>query len=121
MSKCKRRKTSRVSSRRAIANIDDEDPFSSKRVEIDLGTVQKKMGSGYVDFTMVTSSTTLKVELLRQQHQEIIKGLERDCLMDHTWKTIKSIFTCVALIKENLQLEPRDFSKFSILTRPRPA
>lgn len=111
MSKCKWRKTSRVSSRRATAKSDDEDPLSSEQVEIELEIVQKNMVSVYFDFTAVTTSTTFEVELLRQLHQENKKGLERDSLMDHMWKTVKDIFTCVALSKEILQLEPRDFSQ----------
>lgn len=50
MSKIKRR-TSRASSRRTPTDSNGEDPLLGGRVEIDLETVRKKIGSAYADFT----------------------------------------------------------------------
>lgn len=66
-SRGKRRRTGRVSSSKATAGSDDKDPFLGARVKEDLEVVQKRLGSAYGNFTLVSLSTTLEVEMLRHQ------------------------------------------------------
>lgn len=49
--KCKRRRTDMACGIRVDADLDGEDPLSGARVELDIETVQKKIGSVYVDFS----------------------------------------------------------------------
>ncbi|KAH0685824.1 hypothetical protein KY284_016377 [Solanum tuberosum] len=111
-----RRRTGRASSSNTAVDSDDEDPLSGARVEVDLQTVRKKMGSAYANLTSVPPSTALEVEMLRRQLcQETRKGVDRDRLMIRMWKTIKEIFTFVTPGKEIPQLDPKDFTQFSML------
>ncbi|KAH0689055.1 hypothetical protein KY290_017153 [Solanum tuberosum] len=76
---------------------DDEAPLSRAWVEEDLVAVRKRLGSAFVDFTLVLPNTALKVEMLRRKLlQERRKGLERDRLMVRIWQTTRTIFTCIA-------------------------
>lgn len=55
----KRRRTRKASISRTAAGSDGEDPLTGARVEIDLDTIWRNMGSAYVDFTPVPPSTAL--------------------------------------------------------------
>uniref|UniRef100_M1DBZ5 Uncharacterized protein n=1 Tax=Solanum tuberosum TaxID=4113 RepID=M1DBZ5_SOLTU len=115
-SRSKMRRTSRANSSRAAAGSDGEDPLSGARVEENLEAVQERMGSAYTEFTSVPPNTTLEVEMLRHQLcKERRKGVFMDRLMLRMWKTIKTMFTCVASDKELPRLEPPDFMEFSML------
>lgn len=73
------------------------------------------MGSEYADFTLCPLNTSHEKEFLhRQLCKEMRTGVESDRLIAWTWKTIKSMFTCIAPGKKIPQLEPRNFSKFSM-------
>ena len=56
-----KRLTAKASSRKVVVDSDENDPLSGARVEVDLETVWKKMGSVYADFTSVPPNTTLEV------------------------------------------------------------
>ncbi|KAH0719976.1 hypothetical protein KY290_004891 [Solanum tuberosum] len=95
------RRTGRASSSKTTVDSDDDDPLSGARVEEDLAAVRDRMGSAYIDFSLVLPSIALEVEMLRRQlRKERRKGPVRDHLMLRMWKTVKAIFTCVALGKE---------------------
>ncbi|KAH0636272.1 hypothetical protein KY289_036187 [Solanum tuberosum] len=112
----KKRRTSKASSSRAAVGSDDEDPLSGGRVEIDLETVRKKMGSAYADFTPVPPSTALEVELhYRQLCQERKKNLARDRLMMRLWKVVKIMFICIAPVREMPLAGKEDYVQFSEL------
>uniref|UniRef100_M1D8X6 Putative plant transposon protein domain-containing protein n=1 Tax=Solanum tuberosum TaxID=4113 RepID=M1D8X6_SOLTU len=109
-SRGKKRRTGRESSSKEAASSDDEGPLSGAQVKEDLAAVQKRLRSAYVDFTLISPSTALEVEMLRRELcQERRKGLERDRLMVRIWKTVRTIFTCVAPSQELLRVEKGDF------------
>lgn len=104
------------SSIRVAVGLDDEDSLSGARVEVDMESLQKKIGSAYAEFTTVPPNTTLEVEFL-QLHllQERRNGMDMYLLMFLMWKTIKAILTFMALVKKIPQLESKDFSQFLML------
>ncbi|KAH0722485.1 hypothetical protein KY290_005135 [Solanum tuberosum] len=109
-SRGKKRRTGRESSSKEAASSDDEGPLSGAQVEEDLAAVRKRLRSAYVDFTLISPSTALEVEMLRRElRQERRKGLERDRLMVRIWKTMRTIFTCVAPSQKLLRVEKGDF------------
>uniref|UniRef100_M1DNB9 Uncharacterized protein n=1 Tax=Solanum tuberosum TaxID=4113 RepID=M1DNB9_SOLTU len=62
------------------------------------------------------SSTVLEVEKLsRELCQERRKGLERDRLMVRIWKTVRTIFNCVAPGQELPHVEKGDFQLFTFM------
>uniref|UniRef100_M1DIB1 Uncharacterized protein n=1 Tax=Solanum tuberosum TaxID=4113 RepID=M1DIB1_SOLTU len=105
-----------ISIRKAAVDSDDEGPLSSARVEEDLVAVQKRLGSAYANFTPVAPSITLEVEMLRRElRQEQRKGLERDRQMVRIWKTVRTIFTCVAPGQELPRVEKGDCQFFTFM------
>ncbi|KAH0722441.1 hypothetical protein KY290_005095 [Solanum tuberosum] len=115
-SRSKMRRTGRASSSKEAGDSDDEDPLSSARVEEDLEAVQKRMGSAYANFTPVPPSTAVEVEMLCcQLCQQRRKVVERDHLIARMWKTIKAIFSCVALSKEIPRLDLKYNTQFPML------
>uniref|UniRef100_M1DPH2 Uncharacterized protein n=1 Tax=Solanum tuberosum TaxID=4113 RepID=M1DPH2_SOLTU len=115
-SRGKKRRTGRASSSKVAAGSDDEVPLSGALVEEDLVAVRKRLGSAYTDFTPVSPSTTLEVEMLRRElRQERTKGLARDHLMVRIWKTMRTIFTCVAPGQELPWVEKGNFKNFTFL------
>ncbi|KAH0748634.1 hypothetical protein KY290_027866 [Solanum tuberosum] len=57
----KRRRTGRASNSKAAVDSDDEGVLSDARVDEDLETVWKRIGSAFANFTLVPPSTALKV------------------------------------------------------------
>ncbi|KAH0688775.1 hypothetical protein KY289_016133 [Solanum tuberosum] len=77
----------------------DEALLSGALVDEDLAAVQRRL-----------------VEMLRRElHQEMRKGLEKDRLMVRIWKTVRTIFTCVAPGQELSRVEKGDFQLFTFM------
>uniref|UniRef100_M1DYZ1 Putative plant transposon protein domain-containing protein n=1 Tax=Solanum tuberosum TaxID=4113 RepID=M1DYZ1_SOLTU len=112
----KKRRIGRARSSRVAMDLDDEDLLSGAWVEVDIETVQKKMGSAYADFTPVPPSTDLEVELLRRQlRHERKKNRARDRLTIRFWKAVKIMFTYIAPRQEMPIAEDDDYVQFSVL------
>uniref|UniRef100_M1DC48 Uncharacterized protein n=1 Tax=Solanum tuberosum TaxID=4113 RepID=M1DC48_SOLTU len=110
-SRRKKRRTGRASRTKTATDSDNE-----AQVEEDLAAVRERLGSDYGDFTLAPPSTALEIEMLcRQLRQERRKGLERDRLLVRIWKTVRTIFTCVAPGQELPRVEKGNFQHFTFM------
>ncbi|KAH0722402.1 hypothetical protein KY289_005446 [Solanum tuberosum] len=118
----KKRRTSRASSSQAAAGSNEEGgddthpPLFTSQVEEDLATMQRKMGCPITPTVLVPPSTALELEMLqRKLRQERRKNQARERLIIRLWKTVKSMFTCIAPRQEIPVAEKEDYFQFSVL------